>query len=117
MEQAGLRSGRGMARTALTALFLAASLVSASANGPVVGGYSPASRVSPEIAAAVRFAAQLNKVKLRRILSAETQVVAGQNFRLCLSVSSKSTKYRAMAVVYQDLSGHYSLSEWKPHGC
>ncbi len=57
------------------------------------------------------------KIRLVSVKKAETQVVAGTNFRLCLLVKDKTHMFRVHAVVYRDLGGKFLLTEWSPNGC
>ena len=103
---------------------VALTISQASAGQMIVGGYSAASTGAPEVIAIAKAAVkmkngdlQTNKVKLLSIIDAQSQVVAGQNFRLCLDVKQAKHKMRVRAVVYRDLSGKLELTEWTPKGC
>lgn len=94
------------------------------AGNMMVGGYAVADTKQPEIIKAAQFAVVTKNaqpdskpVKLVKIRKAEQQVVAGMNYRLCLSVKDKRHAYRAFVVVYAELSGQLNLTEWKPNGC
>lgn len=101
--------------------FLATQAVAA---GMIVGGYSEADIGQAEIVKAAQFAVATKnaemgskRVKLVKIRKAEQQVVAGWNYRMCLSVKDKKHTYRALAVVYAQLSGTLSLTSWQLNGC
>lgn len=110
-------------RRTLFALLFCALLCGASAGAsaqqppPVVGGYSAASKADPGVLAAARFAAKetgrrrKERVRLVSVESAETQVVAGVNFRLCLRVKAGKSVRDLRAVVYRNLKRQLSLTE------
>lgn len=86
------------------------------------GGYRAARADDVQVQMAATFAAgqQLEKsptLTVQRIVRAESQVVAGINFRICLSVKRNETPETAEAVVYQDLKGQMSLTSWTWGGC
>src|SRR5436305_369233 len=62
---------------------------------PVAGGYQKASRTEPDVISAVKFAIKEERrkkgvrVSLISIERAETQVVAGINYRICLRIKIK----------------------------
>ena len=88
----------------------------------IAGGYSEASNSDPEALAAARFAIKKEAQKLRAIVSlraikrAEVQVVAGLNYRLCMTVRIKRKTQPVTAVVYKNLKQKYSLTTWTA-GC
>lgn len=101
--------------------FLATQAVAA---GMIVGGYSEADTGQAKIVKAAQFAVATKnaemgskRVKLVKIRKAEQQVVAGWNYRLCLSVKEKRLAYRALAVVYAQPSGKLNLTSWQSNGC
>lgn len=116
-----------MRKSLLTALAAAALCVvfhpaAAGARGqkpPVAGGYAEASAQDPEVLKAARFAVREEGRRLGRALTllavrrAETQVVAGLNYRLRLSVGYGGRAREVSAVVYRNLGGAYSLSGWE----
>ncbi len=92
----------------------------------IVGGYSEHAVSDKDVVKAAGFAIKKESsktgthIKLVKVEKAETQVVAGMNYRVCMTVkvgrkhpSSKSVT----AVVYKDLKGKMSLSNWKEGGC
>lgn len=90
---------------------------------PVAGGYQAASTTEPEVITAARFAIKQEKRKkggrlsLISIERAETQVVAGLNYRLCLKVKIKNKIQSVQAVVYKNLQQKFSLSSWEAGAC
>lgn len=90
---------------------------------PIVGGYQEASRTDSEVVSAAKFAIRQEKRKKRSGLSlisierAETQVVAGTNYRLCLRVKLKGKIQSVTTVVYRNLQQKFSLSSWEEDGC
>jgi len=90
---------------------------------PLVGGYHQADKRDQDVVSAAKFA--VNKERLKRkgrvslisIERAETQVVAGLNYRLCLRVKTNGKTQEVATVVYQDLRQRYSLSSWKVQSC
>jgi hypothetical protein len=89
---------------------------------PVAGGYRAVSVADPEIVSAARFAVREESrregrpISLLAIKRAETQVVAGLNYRLRLSVRVKGVIQEVSAVVYQSLKNTRSLSGWEKSG-
>jgi hypothetical protein len=84
---------------------------------PLVGGYSKAATTDPEVAEMAEFAVaesakETPGLTLLSITSAETQVVAGMNYRLTLSVKDSDKTRTAEAVVYRDLQQKKSLTSW-----
>lgn len=95
---------------------------------PVLGGNSKKPVDSPEVKRAAAFAieAQAEKTEvsfeLLEILTAESQVVAGTKYTMCLKVSSagegeEAAEYFVMAVVAQDLKKNYKLISWSDSDC
>lgn len=89
---------------------------------PIAGGYHERSVTDSEVLAAARFAVREGGRREGRPLSliavkrAETQVVAGLNYRLQLSVRDRGEVHDVNAVVYRNLRNAYSLSEWEEAG-
>ena len=90
---------------------------------PVVGGYQEASRAKPDVVSAAKFVIKEEKRKkgvrlsLISIERAETQVVAGINYKLCLKVKIKDRIQSVTTVVYRNLRQKYSLSSWEEDSC
>ncbi len=94
-----------------------------------VGGYKEIAKDSPEVEEAAAFAvkAQGEKqdmtYKLVSIEHAESQVVAGINYRLCLKVGyhkaddDVDTTEFVRTVVYRNLQKEYSLTSWAQENC
>jgi hypothetical protein len=87
---------------------------------PVAGGYGERPTSDPGVAAAAAFAVRERgrrtgrRVTLVGIRRAETQVVAGLNYRLLLAVREGRESRDVTAVVYQDLRRRLSLTSWEP---
>src|SRR5215210_7809376 len=90
---------------------------------PIVGGYQEASAADRKVVSAARFAVSSvrrrrgGRVSLISVERAETQVVAGINYRLCLRVKIKDKTQNVTTVVYRNLRQKYSLSSWEQDGC
>jgi hypothetical protein len=87
---------------------------------PVAGGYSGRPTNDAGVRAAARFAVRERgrqaggRVTLLGIERAETQVVAGLNYRLLLRVRENREESEVLAVVYQNLRRAFSLTSWTP---
>ena len=90
---------------------------------PPAGAYTEASTADREVVSAANFAVSRlrrkrgGRVSLVSIERAETQVVAGVNYRLCLRVRRRGRAQEVVAVVYRDLRQRYSLTSWKVERC
>ena len=121
-------------RIVSTLFFVALTLtcaVVASAQGkrPILGGYNEAAVDNAEVVAAAEWAVgeqgrkQEMTVSLVSIERAETQVVAGKNFRLCLKVTlsaegeDEESEQIVKVVVYRNLKQEYSLTSWAEEEC
>ena len=90
-----------------------------------VGGYKEISRDDAEVEAAAKFAIEAEGKKqdasytLVSIEHAESQVVAGINYRLCLKVSESADNdpKEVQTVVYKNLRREYSLTSWEEKEC
>jgi hypothetical protein len=88
----------------------------------IAGGYAETSNNDAEALAAARFAVRKEaqklhtRVSLRSIKRAEVQVVAGLNYRLCMTVRIKREIQEVTTVVYKNLKQTYSLTSWAA-GC
>ena len=87
----------------------------------MVGGYSETSIKDQDVRIAALFAVKAHALekkkphKLKAILKAQHQVVAGKNYKLCLNVAEgKHFKHAHLieAVVYKDLQQKLSLTSW-----
>jgi hypothetical protein len=87
---------------------------------PIAGGYSARPTNDPGVSAAAAFAVRERgrrtgqRVTLAAVRSAETQVVAGRNYRLRLSVKEGRQSRDVTAVVFQNLRQRLSLESWEP---
>jgi len=80
---------------------------------PMVGGYGSAQVDAPEVVAAAKFAVRgHHKYRLKAIVSAKQQVVAGMNYDLCLALTGRHGPAWAQTVVYRDLHDHMQVSKW-----
>jgi hypothetical protein len=96
---------------------------------PVVGGYKEVATDDPEVTSAADFAVAAEgrkenaTIKLVSVETAERQVVAGTNFRLCLKVETEDTdnnvdaKETVKAVVFKSLQKAYTLKSWEKEDC
>lgn len=96
--------------------FVALIASPALAQVPMVGGWSTIARPAGDAqvrAAAAAVMAQMpaGHRRLRRIETAEQQVVAGMNYRLMLRLSDRSHWH---AVVWHKLDGTYDVTESAP---
>lgn len=86
---------------------------------PIAGGYSAASTSDPGVLTAARFAVRAEgrrrgaRVTLLSVERAETQVVAGTNYRLRLRANVAGRVRSVDAVVYENLRGRHSLTSWE----
>src|SRR4051812_46608012 len=90
----------------------------------VAGGYSSVPVTDPSVVAAAKFAVDAKETEkkidigLDAIVTAEQQVVAGMNYRLCLSLTlpprdeGDDFKRSFKVVVYRDLKSKFSLTSW-----
>ncbi len=109
----------------LTVLALVWALAAAVSGQIVTGGYRTASTDDPEVVAAADFAVgkrvetnpEQEGMELRSIDKAETQTVAGVNYRLCLTVAIEDESQQVSAVVYRNLQKEYKLTSWAPADC
>ena len=93
----------------------------------IAGGYGSADVKNPEVIAAAKFALGTKNASLKRtgtrayklleITKAESQVVAGLNYHVCLKTKLDAVIRSADAVVYQNLQHKLSLSSWAWKKC
>lgn len=74
---------------------------------------APDARAEAAARFAVENAPQSQGLLLQRILSLETQVVAGLNFKFLLSVSDGNQARKAAATVWQKPGGSLELTNWE----
>ena len=98
---------------------------------PIVGGYKEVAADSPEVQEAAEFAVSAeaeksgNTIKLVSVEHAESQVVAGMNYRLCLKVdiedktNNVETTQEVKVVVYRKpkKESEFSLTSWEEEEC
>jgi len=113
----------------LTATLAAMFILISTASAQKVGGYKQSSKTDAGARAAAEFAvdAQAERknltIELVAVEKAETQVVAGTNFRLCLKITTSGAEDEAdvtitvKVVVYRNLKGEYSLTSWAEEDC
>ena len=94
-----------------------------------VGGYKEISKTDAGAVAAANFAVSAQAKKTRGIAElvsiekAESQVVAGMNFRLCLKVTTSGKDDEAdttelfKVVVFRNLKNVFSLTSWVREEC
>jgi hypothetical protein len=112
------------ARVMLTTLIVLTSIeaVALAQQVPRAGGYMERRANDPEVVSATRFAIreasrrERTPVTLVLIKQAESQVVAGRNFRLQLSVRSRGEIRDAYAEVQRNLRQQYTLTRWETTG-
>ncbi|MFN2453918.1 MAG: hypothetical protein ABR577_06815 [Pyrinomonadaceae bacterium] len=89
----------------------------------IAGGYQAASNTDRQVVKAAVYAIRAEKrrqgmrVSLLSIERAETQVVAGINYKLCLRVKAKGKTQTIKAIVYENPKQKYSLSAWEVDNC
>ena len=94
-------------------------------NAQKVGGYKTVEVDDERVIAAADFAVskrvetntEQEGLKLNSIDKAEMQVVAGINYRLCLSVGLEDESQQVKVVVYQNFKKDYSLTNWTVEAC
>ncbi len=116
---------RGVAALMGLGLGLGAGLMARAADAPRPGGYTLAPADSKDVLKAARFAVEARSrsatngpaLRLAKVESAETQVVAGTNYRLVLAVreGKDKTERRAEAIVWWQpwrSPDPYQLTSW-----
>lgn len=88
----------------------------------ILGGYRTVSTTDKEAVAAADFAVgkkaeEQEGLTLVSIEKAETQSVAGRNFRLCLKVSLDEEEQQVKTVVHRNLKQEYSIISWRVEDC
>ena len=108
----------------LAAAIFAATFGAAVCPAQVVGNYREASKTDKAVVRAANFAvgargkAQQNRLlELIAVERAEKQVVAGANYRLCLTVKANAGSEQATAIVYQNPQNQYELIDWTKGNC
>jgi hypothetical protein len=113
--------------TVFCAVFGCAGNVSAQIK---TGGYKSASVSDAGVKAAAQFAVETKasemeqELSLEGIISAETQTVAGTNYRLCLQIYAPAAKdgedgvtTYIKTVIYKNLQGEYKITSWEDEDC
>jgi hypothetical protein len=89
----------------------------------IAGGYGDTANDDPEALTAARFAIMNqsrklhSRISLAAIKRAEVQVVAGLNYRICMTVKIKRKTRTVTVVVYRNLKQKYSLTSWMEGDC
>ena len=89
----------------------------------MVGNFREAAKNDRDVIGAANFAvaehSKMTKpaVGLVSVEKAEKQVVAGTNYRLCLTVKAGNTSAQASAIVYENLQNQYKLMSWTSENC
>ena len=83
----------------------------------LAGGYSKTTVDDAQVIAAAEFAVAEEskkgpKINLKSITTAETQVVAGTNYKLQILVDDNGTEKTVEVVVYEDLQQTRTLTSW-----
>ncbi|MBV9215022.1 MAG: hypothetical protein JO053_02510 [Acidobacteria bacterium] len=103
----------------VVALFAFASATSAQK----LGGWKEVDTTNEGVQKAAEFAVGKKNSKLIEVLKAESQSVAGMNYRMCLKVQSPGEKDEADAVitvealVFASLRRTYELKSWTEKEC
>lgn len=111
---------RVLSAALLFVILSAAASASSAQDAPIAGGYSNRPVSDPGVVAATAFAVRERgrrtgrRVTLLEIRQAETQVVAGLNYRLLLTVRENRKEQDVIAFVYRNLRRAYSLRNWTP---
>jgi hypothetical protein len=83
------------------------------------GGWTVADPFNQDVQEAARFAVQTQSMRTHSRLiykdlkSAQTQVVAGQNFQMNLTIIDHGLSRSAAVSVWKDLHNQYSLTHWQ----
>lgn len=103
--------------------FLIGGLSGASA-GQIVGNYRKIMKTDTGLITAAKFAVKQEKRKkenrrlsLVSIERAESQVVAGRNYKMCIKVINNGKIENVNALVYLNAQNKYSLTSWKTGAC
>lgn len=108
--------------TFLFAVVLGFGALTASAQN-VGGGYKSVDKTEAGVVAAAEFAVgeqaerSETTVTLVEVKTAERQVVAGTNYRLCLQIETDDEVKQVKAVVFLSLKQVFSLTSWTEENC
>jgi hypothetical protein len=90
----------------------------------MVGDYRKIMKTDAGVVSAAKFAVKQEKRKkanrrmsLASIERAESQIVAGTNYKICMKVINNAKIQDVTAVVYLNLKNKFSLTSWKQGGC
>jgi hypothetical protein len=84
----------------------------------LAGGWTQADSFKEDVQEAARFAVQKQAVLTQSrliykdVLSAQTQIIAGLNFQLKVSVTEQDLPRYARVTVWLNLQNQYSLTQW-----
>ena len=84
----------------------------------LAGGWTQADSFNEDVQEAARFAVQKQAVLTQSrliykdVLSAQTQIIAGLNFQLKVSVTEQDLPRYARVTVWRNLQNQYSLTQW-----
>jgi Aspartic acid proteinase inhibitor len=96
---------------------------------PTVGGYKKTAANAPEVVSAAEFAVKEqtrkggSSIRLISVEAAESQLVQGMNYRLCMQVEIEDEVNNVIVtqgvrvIVYRDLKKKYALSKWEEADC
>ncbi len=97
---------------------------SVSAQEMVVGNYRKIMKTDAQMLSAAKFAVKQQKSKtknkrlsLASIERAESQIVAGRNYRICMKVVNKGKIEDVTTVVFLNLKNKFSLTAWERGAC
>lgn len=113
----------GVAFVAAAGILFAAAGQTSPRPATVVGGYQPIAPVHADVQKALQVALNDQKsknraaVRLLTVLTAERQVSAGENFRLCLSLDRLGRTDTARVVVHRNPKNRWSVSLWAWGAC
>lgn len=105
------------------ALYLAFGIAPGLAAQQQTGGYQEAPKDDPAVVSAAKFAVtdqqtkQGGTVELVSIKRAETELVSGVNYRLCLKVKVSGKTQTVTAIVNKALDDRQTLTSWEAGGC
>lgn len=109
----------------LVATGLAIPALAGAQEPPIVGGFASVAVNDPGVKAAAAYAISVapatpdNKpIKLKSIVAARQQVVAGMNYSLCLRVTAAkfglfTHGHLVAAKVFHGLDNHYEVTSWE----
>lgn len=110
--------------TIIFALVISFGVIIFGQGRPLLGGYKAAKTDDPGVVEAADFAiekrakdTEQEELTLDSIDKAETQSVAGINYRLCLSVSIEDESQQVEVVVNKNLQKALSLTSWTVKDC